>query len=729
MTDERLRVLLAGNVHPHADGLRLFLADSGYDVVGEAASSAELFASARESDPDFVILGPELVGRDPIDAIRAAWPDADIVAVTLGLPSDEVQGWVDGHVPRGFALAALTAELARIGLERTEARPAVSAAPAEGRGPGRPAARVATLATAAAFVLGAWLLFATLPESSRLPIGQPGEIAPPSPTQGPPTTGTPESSAVLLDDVRSSLDRLAAAIAAGDIELATAEASTLISQRDRAIQAGYEVSPLDAAIASQLGPLTLDLPAPAFAELRAILGDLLPPPEQPPSEPPPSGPPETEVVVADSEPPVFACSGAGSAWHAVDVTITCTASDTASGLADAGDAAFVLRTAVPVGTEDANARTDGHVVCDAVGNCVSVGPIGGIKVDKRSPDVGCRPPESGWQGVNVAIGCTAIDRGSGLGRPSDEAFTLSTNVPQGAEAPSARTGTREVCDAAGNCVTAGPIGGIKIDRGAPVVTCEDPAGGWHAENVSVACEAADGGAGVAGGGNASFSLTTDVQAGAEDPDARTGTRRVCDRVGNCSTAGPVGGIKVDRKAPSISITTPVQGAAYLLNESLAAAFVCSDGGSGVASCSGLNNIDTSSAGSPTFAVSATDRIGNVSNAQVGYTVSFGIALLYDPSQPTKAVELRLVDAEGDNVSAASIVVRAMDIDGAPFARRLAFRGGPHGSYRLSLPGNLEDGPHVLHFLTGDDPVVHSASFTSGRGNDDEHESLAPGLER
>ena len=72
-----------------------------------------------------------------------------------------------------------------------------------------------------------------------------------------------------------------------------------------------------------------------------------------------------------------------------------------------------------------------------------------------------------------------------------------------------------------------------------------------------------------------------MPAGTETDAASTGSRTVCDLVGNCSTAGPVGGIKVDKKAPVIAISSPTA-TSYLHNSTLTLGYTVNDGGSGVA---------------------------------------------------------------------------------------------------------------------------------------------------
>src|SRR5262249_33083646 len=93
--------------------------------------------------------------------------------------------------------------------------------------------------------------------------------------------------------------------------------------------------------------------------------------------------------------------------------------------------------------------------------------------------------------------------------------------------------------------------------------------------------------------------------------------------GNCTTAG-VTGNKIDRRAPAIVVTTPANGAVYQWNQVVNAAYTCSDGGSGPFGCAGtvanLSPIDTSSPGSKSFVVNATDAVGNMSSATVTYDV-------------------------------------------------------------------------------------------------------------
>ena len=81
----------------------------------------------------------------------------------------------------------------------------------------------------------------------------------------------------------------------------------------------------------------------------------------------------------------------------------------------------------------------------------------------------------------------------------------------------------------------------------------------------------------------------------------------------------IGGIKVDKKAPTIAIATPAAGTpTFSLSQVVPSAYSCSDGGAGVAQCSGPiasgAPLDTT-VGSHMFTVHAVDAVGN--------TIEFG----------------------------------------------------------------------------------------------------------
>lgn len=227
-----------------------------------------------------------------------------------------------------------------------------------------------------------------------------------------------------------------------------------------------------------------------------------------------------------------------------------------------------------------------------------------------------------------------------------------------------------------------------------------------------------------------------MPAGTETSNAATGTHSVCDVAGNCATAGPIAGNMVDKKPPSISISSPTSGG-YLLNQAVSANYTCTDGGSGVATCSGTvasgSPIDTASVGSKTFTVNATDKVGNVAPPQsVSYSVSYGVCILYDPTRAVQSgstipLKIQLCDANNADVSSSSIVVHGVSLMQASTAASEVLQAsgnanpdndfrfdsglGPTGGYifNLSTKG-LTTGSYVLTFTGGADPANHTLTF-------------------
>lgn len=269
----------------------------------------------------------------------------------------------------------------------------------------------------------------------------------------------------------------------------------------------------------------------------------------------------------------------------------------------------------------------------------------------------------------------------------------------------------------------------------PVIQCASPDQFWHASDVLIACTASDSGSGLANSADASFLLTATVPAGTETVNAATGTHQVCDKAGNCATAGPISGIMIDKKPPSITITAP--GASqYVLNQGVPSSYSCADSGSGLATCNGSvpnsTDFNTKVVGTASFAVSAGDNVGNTSNASVSYTVAYGQCPLYDPTKAAKSgstipIKLQLCDAQNTDVSAASVVLHVSNLVQTSTNASLVvvdagnanpdndFRFdptlGPTGGYIFNLKTTgLSTGTYELVFTAGSDPTTHIVYF-------------------
>ena len=369
------------------------------------------------------------------------------------------------------------------------------------------------------------------------------------------------------------------------------------------------------------------------------------------------------ITIVDDAKPVVVCGTPSSAWSATDVSIPCTASDSGSGLANPADALFSLTTNVPAGTETANASTGSRTVFDIAGNSTTVGPITGIKVDKLAPKLTTSPTNGatfaqGQAGVAAVFSCT--DLGSGMvGGSATCSVSINGGPALASPAPIDTSVLGPVTlvftgvDAVGNTSTATATITI-VDQTKPVVVCGTPSSAWSATDVPISCTASDSGSGLANPADALFSLTTNVPAGTETANASTGSRTVLDNAGNSTTVGPITGIKVDKKAPTLTVTSPSNGATINQGQAgVLTTFACVDAGSGMvgglASCTVKINggtavatgavIPTAVVGPVTLVYTAIDAVGNTSIATntvnvVAVAAVYKVCLDYDP---TKAV--------------------------------------------------------------------------------------------
>lgn len=252
--------------------------------------------------------------------------------------------------------------------------------------------------------------------------------------------------------------------------------------------------------------------------------------------------------------PTISCGQAPSGWQSGPVDIACTASSPV-GLLDAANAKFALVASVPDGADSADASTGTQTVCDKDGACAVAGPVAGIEIDRRPPTVACDPTPTQWSATDVSIHCAAVDTGSGLADPSQVSETFSTTVPAGQE-QSVTLPAVKLCDAVGNCATAGPFGPIRVDRSMPVAHCAAPPAGWSGRQVRIPCTVSDAGSGLADPAQSTVELTTAVAAGSYDASASTNSVRVCSVVQTCVTVGPLHGVAVDLAPPDVSCSLP-----------------------------------------------------------------------------------------------------------------------------------------------------------------------------
>jgi sugar lactone lactonase YvrE len=152
----------------------------------------------------------------------------------------------------------------------------------------------------------------------------------------------------------------------------------------------------------------------------------------------------------DVTPPEVKCATPAAGWHAEDVTVSCSASDSGTGLANPEDASFTLTTNVAAGEETATAYTNTRRVCDKADNCAEAGPIGPIKVDRKPPSITVTEPTEGAliaQGSSVTAQYSCADGGSGVASCEG---SVSAGQPINTSTPGQYTLSVSSLDAVGN---------------------------------------------------------------------------------------------------------------------------------------------------------------------------------------------------------------------------------------------------------------------------------------
>lgn len=136
-------------------------------------------------------------------------------------------------------------------------------------------------------------------------------------------------------------------------------------------------------------------------------------------------------------------------------------------------------------------------------------------------------------------------------------------------------------------------------------------------------------------------------------------------------------VTYDTTPPEITITTPADGAVYLLNEVVNADWEAIDELSGVATTSATKEpgeaIDTATVGEKSFTVEATDNAGNTNSLTVHYKVQYDFGSFLPPvviegkgvglfkQGSTIPVKFQLFDAAGNPVSTAVAKIRVVQL--------------------------------------------------------------------
>ncbi|MFN8471225.1 MAG: choice-of-anchor Q domain-containing protein [Anaerolineae bacterium] len=214
----------------------------------------------------------------------------------------------------------------------------------------------------------------------------------------------------------------------------------------------------------------------------------------------------------------------------------------------------------------------------------------------------------------------------------------STSQSYSGLADGSHTFTVKATDNAGNTETPGASYTWVVDTVAPTTTITGkPTNPSNSASATFAFSASDGsGSGVASVqcklDGASFapcaSSTSQSYSGLAD-GSHTFTVKATDNAGNTETPGASYTWTVDTTGPTVSVTSPTNGAVYPQGATVTAGYTCADpGGSGVKTCVGTvpngSAISTAAIGAYSFTVNATDNAGNTSSVTVAYVVGYTV---------------------------------------------------------------------------------------------------------
>lgn len=302
-------------------------------------------------------------------------------------------------------------------------------------------------------------------------------------------------------------------------------------------------------------------------------------------------------------------------------------------------------------------RTNGTVNYIITGSLDTTPPVTTISV---SPS----PNLTGWNNTDVAVSLSSTDNEGGAGAAKTEYSLDGINwVTYATSFSIANEGTSTIyyksTDNAGNIEPQKSLI-IKIDKTPPAIasrTSPEPNSyGWNNTDVIVSFIATDGLSGIA-------AVTEPVTLTSEGADQYIGGEAV-DLAGNSATSKVV--VNIDMTPPEVIINVPAEGAEYILNARILAAWLATDILSGIDSAVGTvptgSTIDATSVGLKSFNVVAMDKAGNKIELPLTYNVRYSYSGILPPINQdgssifklgrAASVKFQLKDDPGNYISTA-----------------------------------------------------------------------------
>jgi hypothetical protein len=351
---------------------------------------------------------------------------------------------------------------------------------------------------------------------------------------------------------------------------------------------------------------------------------------------------------------VTAGTAGTNGWYTSDVTVHTSGSDTISGpVSCTGDQQQTAETA--------GATFNGSCTNDA-GLTGNAAPLV-VKLDKTGPTAALSvtagtPGTNGWYTSDVTVDTDGTDN---ISSP----VTCTADQHQTTETTGAQF-TGSCTNDAGLKTDASPLT-IKLDKTAPtdvnLAVTSGTAGlnGWYISNVTVNTTGTD--------TISTPVVCTSAQHQTSDTPGTAFNGSCTNNAGLVTNGAPLT-VKVDKTAPVITITTPADGASYLLNGAVNTQYTCQDATSGAATCAGPvasgAALPTGSVGSHNFTVNAIDNAGNAATRTNAYHVMFSTGTcLGDEGHSV----LQPINTDGTSVfkqkSTVPVKFRVCDANGVP----------------------------------------------------------------
>jgi pimeloyl-ACP methyl ester carboxylesterase len=337
---------------------------------------------------------------------------------------------------------------------------------------------------------------------------------------------------------------------------------------------------------------------------------------------------QTVDVRIDKTPPEIAAltdipvNGAG--WIGAPVVVSFPASDTPGGSGLASSSPDLT-----ISTEGTAQEVTGEAE-DNAGN-VSTASIT-LNLDLTAPDIALdsRAPAAnaaGWNNSPVTVNWNCTDAVSGVVAGSHTATVSSEGAAQSV------LGTCH--DNAGHVAT-DTVSGISVDSTAPGITLQGHApapnaAGWNNTDVTVTWNCSDALSGPVAG---QVSGAVSAEGAAQNVSGQC-----VDRADNA--ASNTRSVNIDKTGPIAQIISPPEGAVYMVNAVVNAAYGCTDALSGVSTCVGPvasgAAVDTATVGDKNFTVNAADAAGNSGATSRSYVVRYAFSGFLNPVAAMPAI--------------------------------------------------------------------------------------------